>query len=56
MRPPGMLYLRGSGLLLVDKSNVRLLFCFLYPRLCLLTLNQHRKISAIITPPNIAKS
>lgn len=50
-----MLYLRGSGLLLMDKSNAGLLFLFLHPRLCLLTINLHRIISAIIPPLNAAK-
>ena len=51
-----MLYLRGSGLLLMDKSNAGLLFLFFYPRLRLFTTDLHRKILAIITPLNIARA
>ena len=50
-----MLYLRGSGLLLMDKSNVRFLFCF-YTLDCVCLLSTcNRRISAIITPLNAAK-
>jgi len=47
---------RGSGLLLMDKSNAGLLFLFFYPRLRLFATDLHRKISAIITPLNIARA
>ncbi len=51
-----MLYLRGSGLLLVDESNAGLLFFIFIPRLRLFAIDLHRKTSAIITPLNIARA